>query len=296
MIEHKILVVGGQGSLGQELLRRLPNAIGTSRTGVAGEALDIVDPDQVMEVVRQCRPTCVINTAAMTSVDVCEKERELAASVHVGGTRNLVAACEVTGSRFVHLSTNYVFDGAGGPYDEDDLPNPLSVYGQTKLESESLVMDTDNGGLVIRTAVFYGLEARKPNFVTWALRQLILGRPVSIVTDEWANPTYVSDLAEAIVALVHREASGILHGAGPDFFTRYEMVMAVCDVFGLDRGLVTPVTSDDLGQAAARPPRAGLKTDRIRALLPDVFSTFETNLATLRDDIGDPVVWAQNKI
>ena len=298
MIEQSnILVVGGTGGLGQELLSTLTHAIGTSRSsGGAQEQMDILDGAQVTDVVERSRPKCVINTAAMTSVDGCERDPEAAQAVHVDGTANLVAACEATGSRLVHFSTNYVFDGSSGPYGEDDAPNPLSVYGRTKLESERLVIEGGCAGVVVRTAVFYGQEHEKPNFVTWALRELILGKPIRVVTDEWANPTYVPDLVSAIKALVEdTEAGGVYHCAGADYFTRYDMVMVLCDVFGLDQSLVTAVVSEELGQVAERPKRAGLKIERIQSVAGDVFGPYLENLKALRSQMKDPLAWVQNR-
>lgn len=292
--EAKVLVIGGNGSLGRELLRILPNAIGTSRGGGDHHALDITDAGQVQNLVERVGPACVVNTAAMTSVDGCERDPDGARLVHVDATRHLVDACCRGGSRLIHFSTNYVFDGRSGPYSEDDPTNPLGVYGQTKLESESIVLDSDLQGVVVRTAVFYGPENGKPNFLTWALRELVLGHPIRIVTDEWANPTYVPDLAEAVARIVSdARIAGCFHGAGPDYFTRYEMIVALCETFGLDQDLVTPVRGEDLGQAAARPKRAGLVTDAIQKTVGGVFQPYRQNLGALKRLIGDLDTWAR---
>lgn len=290
----KILVIGGRGNLGRQLLWDLPNGIGTSREGEGSdEKLDITNGDQVGEVIDRIQPRCVINTAAMTSVDACERDPDAAHSIHVAGTANLVRACEKTGSRLIQLSTNYVFDGEKGPYLEDDTPVPLNVYGRTKLESERRALEASCSCTIVRTAVFYGAERERPNFVTWALRELLLGKPIRIVTDEWSNPTYVPDLSQAIVHLLQHEGQrGIFHVAGTDFFSRFEMVQVLCDVFGLDSSLVTPVVAADLGQDAARPHRAGLDTARIQAAMGRSFRSFRDNLIALKDQIGDLESWA----
>lgn len=289
------LVVGGKGALGRQLLDDVPGAVGTGRGDDSGGLrLDITDGDLTEAVIRKVAPRVVVNTAAMTSVDGCERDPEAARAVHVDGTRNLVRACEAAGSALVHLSTNYVFDGTDGPYAEDDPPNPLNVYGRTKLESEGIVLDAACRGIVVRTAVFYGPERDRPNFVTWALRELLLGRTIRIVTDEWANPTWLPDLSSAIAALAaDDEATGLMHVAGSDYLSRYEMVLEVCEVFGLDRNLVTPVRGEDLGQAAERPLRAGLRVDRIREYLDRSFAPFRSHLETLKGTLGDPESWAR---
>ena len=276
------------------MLSELHGAVGTSRAGGEHEQMDITDRSSVLEVIERVRPAWVINTAAMTSVDGCEKEPEAARTIHVDGTQYLLDACQSAGSRLLHLSTNYVFDGEDGPYGEDDPPNPLGVYGQTKLDSERLVTESDVEGVVVRTAVFYGPEHGKPNFVTWALRELAQGKRIRIVTDEWANPTGIDDLGRALAALTRAEdLQSCYHGAGPDYFSRYEMVTELCDVFGLDADLVEPVQSKDLGQAAARPNRAGLKTDRIVSQVGAVFRPYRENLESLRESIPDLEEWAR---
>ncbi len=288
------LVIGGNGNLGRHLLTRLPSAISTSRDGRSGERLDIRNREQVLEVVGRTQPRCVINTAAMTSVDGCERDEGAAHAIHVEGTANLVHACEQTGSRLIHMSTNYVFDGDSGPYGEDDAPNPLSVYGRTKLESEGLVTGADCAGLVVRTAVFYGPEFDKPNFVTWALRELLLNHEVRIVTDEWANPTHVPELSEAIISLAGSpDTSGVIHAAGNDFLSRYDMIKTLIEVFDLDSSLVHAVRSEELGQAAKRPSRAGLKTARIHSIVDGVFRSYRENLVSLKDYLVDPARWAR---
>jgi dTDP-4-dehydrorhamnose reductase len=294
-----VLVVGASGTLGRQLLADMPNAIGTTRSDRERNLkMEITDEDQVRRVIGDVLPSCVINTAAMTSVDGCERDPATARKVHVDGTRHLVGACEAHGARFIHLSTNYVFDGAAGPYREHDSTNPLSVYGRSKLESEPLVLSSSSPGIVVRTAVFYGDEIDRPNFLTWALRELVSGKRIRIVTDEWANPTYVPELSAALTALASPtfQQGGLFHMAGAEFMTRYEMVIGLCDVFGLDQDLVAPVVSRDLQQAAARPARAGLRTDNIQGAAGVTLRPYRVNLSELRDRIGDLDVWMETSL
>ena len=291
-----VLVVGASGTLGRQLLIDMPHAVGTTRSDSARNLkMEIKDEDQVHRVIGDVRPSCVINTAAMTSVDGCERDPATAQKVHVDGTRHLVRACEAHGARLIHLSTNYVFDGTAGPYGEEDPTNPLSVYGQSKLESEPLVLEGASPGIVVRTAVFYGEEFDRPNFLTWALSELVSGRPIRIVTDECANPTYVPELSAALTALASPtfKQAGLFHTAGADFMSRYEMVIGLCDVFGLDQDLVAPVVSQDLQQAAARPTRAGLRTEKVQESARVSFRPYRVNLSELKDRIGDLDVWME---
>jgi dTDP-4-dehydrorhamnose reductase len=230
----------------------------------------LTDASSVASAVMAVRPRWVINTAAMTSVDGCERDPDMAYAVHVDGTQHLVRACEIADCGLVTLSTNYVFDGEGGMYDENDEAHPPNVYGQSKLDGEAVVAQANCPGIVIRTAVLYGHRAAcRPNFVTWAMGALEKGEAIRVVNDEWANPTYVDDLALFVFGLCHSDFQGLVHFGGRDFFTRYEMVERLCAVFGYDFGLVTPVTSAEFDQPAKRPLRAGLCSN-LAARLSDV--------------------------
>ena len=298
--QDKILVAGGSGFLGRALCR-LPaddlDRVCTVRTHrpndleVAAFSMDLTDAAQVEAVISQVRPKWVINAAAETSVDGCETNPERAFEVHVTGTRNLVRACEKTDSGLITVSTNYVFDGRSGPYNEGDCPNPLNVYGKTKLEGEACVLSARCPGIVVRTAVLYGYRAgSRPNFVTWAAGTLARKQPIRVVTDERANPTLVDELADFLLNLTRRPISGLIHFAGREVLSRYEMVEQVCACFGLDLDLVTPVTSAELGQNAERPLQAGLRIDRLREQFNPQLTSFEESLRQLADRVGDPAL------
>ena len=285
MGEERILVVGASGFLGHAVCKA-PGAeferVPASRSDPGHRRMDLTNADQVRRVVEEIGPKWVINTAAMTSVDGCEQEPEAAYQTHVRGTQNLVRACESRESGLIVVSTNYVFDGKAGPYSEDDVPNPLNVYGRTKLEAEECLLNAGCRGMVVRTAVLYGYDPEcRPNFVTWAANTLARGEQIRVVTDEWANPTSVDDLAVFLLNLCRTDFQGLIHFAGCDFLSRYEMVERICARFDLDLGLVTPVISADLGQAAVRPLRAGLKIDRALSLLKPGCLSFEDHLKKL---------------
>lgn len=292
-----ILITGADGFLGRVLVTRQKGSglLLASRSGAGHVPMDITCRDQVAEVLRAASPRCVIHAAAFTNVDNCERHPEQAQAVHVDGTRYLLEACEETNSRLLFLSTNYVFDGAAGPYDESDEPSPLNVYGRTKLEGERLVLASGGRHLVVRTAVLYGhAQGARPNFVTWAAGQLAAGNRIRVVTDESTNPTFVDELADFLLWLAGEDdgvaawAHGIVHFAGADILTRFEMVEAVCDAFSLQKSLVEPILSSALGARAVRPPRTGLRIDRARRHFPGRIAPFRENLQSLARRIGDP--------
>lgn len=264
-VNNKLLIVGATGFLGRILCDLVSDdwvAIPASRNGDGHIPFDLTDEDSVVSAIMSERPRWVINTAAMTSVDGCEREPHLARAIHVGGTEHLVRACEMVGCGLITLSTNYVFDGEAGLYDEQAEAHPPNVYGQSKLEGEVIVAQANCPHIVIRTAVLYGYHADcRSNFVTWAMGALEKGEAIRVVTDEWTNPTYVNDLALFILRLCTSNFQGLVHFGGRDFLTRFEMVERICAVLGYDIGLVTPITSAEFGQPAKRPLRAGLNTN-----------------------------------
>lgn len=290
--EDKLLIVGASGFLGRTLCA-LPDCgfarIPASRSGSGHLRVDLTRPESIAEAVTAVRPRWVINTAAMTSVDGCEQDPEGARAAHVDGTRHLVRACEKAGCGLVFLSTNYVFDGLGGPYGERDVPHPINVYGQTKLDGEAVVENADCPGIVVRTAVLYGHRPGcRLNFVTWAVQALARGQAIRVVNDEWANPTCVEELAAFLLAVCRTDFRGVVHFAGRDFLSRFEMVARICAVFGFDPGLVTPVTSAEFGQPARRPLRAGLRIDLARSLCDVAPAGFDDHLRHLARTLADP--------
>ena len=293
-----VLIVGASGFLGGALCglpdagMRLVPTVRERRRQFTGDdcwQMDITDPAQVDSVIAAVRPRWVINTAAATSVDGCEEDPAWAHRVHVDGTRHLVRACERASCGLITLSTNYVFDGTAGPYGEDDEPDPPNVYGRTKLEAEHLVLGAGCPGAVVRTAVLFGYRpGSRPNFLTWAVGSLARGERIRVVTDERANPTLVDDLAAFLVFLCLRDFQGLIHFAGGELLTRYEMVEQICACFGLDDRLAIPVSSAELAQKAPRPLEAGLTIDRARRLFDRPISSFSENLQRLSARIGDP--------
>ncbi len=273
----RLLVTGAHGLLGRSLLQTDWGAdidcIGCGRRAepvgdVPCHAIDLTDVDAVVELWRQLRPDRVIHTAAVTNVDQCETEPELARRVNHEIVAYVVAASLDVGAGIAHLSTDYVFDGQQGPYSEQDATRPLSIYGQTKLESEALLLDPGVDGLVVRTLWLYGhLRSVRPNLVTWPLAALVRGKPMRIVSDQWGNPTYVHDLARALVELSRQGVSGLFHMGGTTFLSREQLVRQVAEHFRLDASHMETMTTANAGQAAPRPLRSGLRTDTIEAQL-----------------------------
>jgi len=244
---------------------------------------DITRPETAEPVFSEYRPWQVIHTAAFTEVDGCERDHDRAWQVNVTGAANMAALCRRYNAGMVHISTDYVFNGENGPYTEEDPPNPISWYGRTKLESETAVRDIMPDAVICRTTVLYGhAPGTRPNFVSWLVSKLDKGESVKIVADQYGSPTLADDLAAAIILLMNRKVSGIFNTVGPDCINRLQFARMIVRAFDLDPSLLGELESSRLMQAASRPSRGGLKTDKIVKSTGFAFSTVADGLRKMR--------------
>ncbi len=279
----KILVTGSNGLLGQKLVHAMINgdqfeciatSVGPNRIkekkGYSYQELDITNRHDVLQMIAEIKPDTVINTAAMTNVDACESDKEGCDRLNVDAVRYLVEACEENDVHLIHLSTDFVFDGEDGPYAEEDRPNPLSYYGNSKFKSEEIVK---NSGLkswsIARTIIVYGLvdEMSRSNLVLWAKGALEKGDPIKVVDDQFRSPTLAQDLAAGCLLIAEKETSGIFHLSGPESMSILEAVEKIGAFYGLSTENVAPIKSESLGQDAKRPPRTGFILDKAKAEL-----------------------------
>lgn len=283
-------MIGASGLLGQALAREA-GARGDRVTGTySGEPvdglrpLDLADTDAGGRLIADTRPALVALAAAMTHVDGCEARPDLAHRLNALAPGTVAEACRGIGARLVHFSTDYVFDGREGPSDEDKAPNPLSVYGRTKLEGERNALAALPSALVIRTCANFGWNRLrgKENSVTTVVNRLRRGEPVPLFTDQWVSPSYVPHVARAALDLLEKGASGVVHVATAGCQTRLEAGEAVADVFRLPRELLRPTTMAGSRLVAPRPARSCLASRRL-GRFPDIpVPTFREALEDMR--------------
>ncbi|MBM3262402.1 MAG: dTDP-4-dehydrorhamnose reductase [candidate division Zixibacteria bacterium] len=277
----RLLITGCRGQLGVDLQHTLNTH---SLVPCSHEELDITDADQVETVLSAHRPDMVINTAAYHKVDECESYPEKTFAVNALGPRNLALSCRGLGITLVHVSTNFVFDGtADNPYDEQDLPGPVNVYGTAKLAGEHLVRALCPRHFLIRTAGLYGLSQQQSgggkgyNFVDLMLK---LGRErgrVSVVCDQILAPTYTADLAETLARLIETDAYGTWHITNNGACSYYDFTRTIYRIAGID-AVVEPVSTAAFGAKARRPLYGVLDNKRIRTLGIKPLRTWEEGL------------------
>ncbi len=277
----KILITGSNGLLGQKLVYKLielasvdviATSIGNNRiarkTGYRYFSLDITNRDAVLNLVNEIKPDCIINTAAMTNVDACENDQATCKALNIDAVEYLLEAARPLNAHFIHLSTDFVFDGKKGPYREEDKPNPLSYYAASKLQSEKLVEASGLDWAILRTIIIYGVvdDVQRSNLVLWTKSSLQEGKSINVITDQYRSPTLAEDLADGCIAAALKRATGIYHiaGAEADLDSIINLVKRIAGFYGLDQSLIKPVTSAELKQPAVRPPKTGFILDKAR--------------------------------
>jgi dTDP-4-dehydrorhamnose reductase len=260
----RILLTGRNGQVGWELERQLPSlgeVIATDRS-----TLDLADPDAIRRAVREAKPDVIVNAAAYTAVDKAESEPELAVAINARAPEIFAEEAKRTGALLVHFSTDYVFDGLKrAPYAEDDLPNPLSVYGRSKLEGERCILSSGCRTLVLRTSWVYAPRAR--NFLLAIARKVAAGEPLRVVNDQRGVPNSASFLAASTARVLRRLVEAPLplplyHLSAVGSATWHDFAVRI--VARLKPGTpVAAVSTRDYGLLAARPAYAVLDAARL---------------------------------
>ena len=265
---RKVLLTGANGLLGQKLvyafksrndIELLATGIGQNRlidqANYLYQSLDITNETEVNQTIKQFSPHVIINCAAMTNVDACELNQKQCWDVNVNGVKHLANAVAKLGTHFIHLSTDFVFDGEDGPYNENDIPNPLHYYAKSKLESEKIVIRNCVNWSIARTIIIYGItdNMSRSNLVLWAKGEIEKGNTINVVNDQFRSPTLAEDLAKGCISIMDKNAFGLFHLSGPKSYSILEMVYMVADFYNLDKSLINPVSSKSLNQPAKRP-------------------------------------------
>lgn len=293
----KILIIGANGFAGRRILDYLSEngayeVFGSSlHPDIRPEGnhtfvrLDINDYPAVEALFDRICPDVVVNCSALSVPDYCESHREEAYALNVSAVENLAQCCEQQGSRLIHLSTDFVFDGKSERlYTEEDRPDPVNYYGVTKLQGEQAVARCCRDYAIVRVVVVYGkaLPGQHGNILQLVKNRLEAGQEICVVSDQYRTPTWVADIADGVERLIHSGRSGIYHICGGESLSIAEMAYRVADYFGLDRTLIRPVTTEDMKEATPRPRNSGLSIEKARRELGYRSHTLEEGLEEMR--------------
>lgn len=280
----KVMILGANGMLGKAMLKALEayyTVIPMDRRHI-----DITYPEQMREGIKRGKPVIIINCAGFTHVDGCEKEKELAFTANGEALKNMALICKEEGIKLVSISTDYVFDGEKDtPYVEDDPPNPINIYGSSKLLGETYVRDLLNSYLLIRTQWLFGKGGR--NFVDSILRQAVEKKEFYVVEDQWGSPTYTKDLAEAIKTTIDLNAEGIYHIANSGITNWYLFARKILELAGLKEVRITPASSEVYARPAKRPRFSVLNCTKFQRLSGKPLRPWEDALRDYLKDVEE---------
>lgn len=291
----KILITGGKGQLGSQIINILKN--GTSEIGDISSAyknaeiigtdsqeLDISDLNSVREYFKKEMPDVVINSAAYTNVDGCEGDQELAFKVNALGARNVAIAAQGIGAKLLHISTDYVFPGDGKePYREYDIVGPVSVYGKTKLMGEEYVKQFSNRYFIVRTSWLYGYNGN--NFVKTIMKAARERGHLEVVDDQRGNPTNAEDLAFHILKIILTDEFGIYHCTGTGECSWYSFAKKIIELAGIECS-ISPIKSDMIKRVAKRPEYSSLDNMMLRCTVGDYMRDWEDAIEVFINNIN----------
>ncbi|RPE12097.1 SDR family oxidoreductase [Chitinophaga lutea] len=299
----KVLITGSNGLLGQYLIQRLCSlpgyeVIATGRgqnrlkrqEGYRYESVNLADEAAVKGLIDRHRPDAIVHAGAMTQADDCERNKDACWMANVTATRFLLQGAEKAGSFFLFLSTDFVFDGLGGPYREDDPINPINYYGASKAAAERLVKQSKTEWAIARTVLVYGMadDPKRTNIITWVKSNLEQKKKLKVVVDQWRTPTLVQDLAEGCRLILDKRAQGVFHLAGKDMLTPYDMAMQVALHLNLDTRLFEKVDATSFKQPAVRPAKTGFIIEKAEKELGYAPRTFEEGLKVILGSASAP--------
>lgn len=298
LVKNRILVTGSNGMLGQKAVEFYSGKENTVLLATSVEEKSVVDSveyvscdikcrDKIKKVIYDHYPDFIVHTAAFTNVDLSEKMREEAWRINVKGVEYIAEAARAIDAHIIHISTDYIFDGKNGPYDENAVPNPIGYYGRTKLASENALKISGTLFSILRTNVLYGTaQNSRPDFVRWVINSLKDNQQIRIVKDQINNPTFIDDLVQAISKIIEFKKTGTYNIGGKEFLSRFDFTNRIADYFNLNKSLITPIITEELNQAARRPLKSGLWTLKAETELGYKPHSITESLSVIKRELG----------
>jgi len=282
----KFLVTGSAGLVGSQVVKDLTkqNHIVYScyhdikpNYGIVTK-LDLTNLNEIKTIVSQINPDVIIHLAAMTGVDLCETEQDLAMTINAKATKTLAEQNVKNNCFFLYVSTDYIFDGKNGMRKESDIPNPLGFYGKSKLEGEIALNHLASSYVIVRTSTPFGIHKTKKSFPLWVKENLESKKEISVLTDQYTSPTYVPNLSKMLIEVATRQITGIIHLAGATRISRYTLAEMVADRLNLDKTLLKPTKITEMNWKAQRPIDSSLDVSLATEILEEKPQKIEESL------------------
>ena len=262
----KVLITGGNGLLGKRLRQLLEsNKFVVIGSGIGRDRLlnhnhsyvelDITNKGQCCEILENINPDVIVNAAAITNVDYCETKKEHCLLVNSKSIDYLNISKK---RHFIQISTDFIFDGDKGPYNEDGNPNPINYYGYSKYKAEQKILKKNGNFSIIRTCLVYGEDANSNNILMWVKKAFKKKQSLNIVDDQYRTPTFVDDLCNGIIKVIDSEALGVYNISGGEYLSIFDFVCNIAKGFEFNVSLINKSKTIDIGQIAIRPVKSGL--------------------------------------
>ena len=269
MVKLKFLVTGSAGLVGRQVVKDLSethevfSCYNKSKPEHGNIIkMDLLNYEMISNVMSENKPDVVIHLGAMTAVDLCDAQQDNALKINSQATEILAKECSKINSFMVYVSTDYVFDGNTGMYEENDTTNPLGFYGKSKLLGEKSIQNFSSNWCIARTSTPFGLHPTKKSFPIWVIENLQKQKQIDVLTDQFTSPTYVPSLSRMLIEISERHLTGIIHVAGASKISRYEMASLVSDKLGLDGKLLREISINDIKWEAQRPKDSSLNVSK----------------------------------
>ena len=274
MVKLKFLVTGSAGLIGRQIVKDLSethevfSCYNKSKPEHGNIIkMDLLNHEMISNVMSEKKPDVVIHLGAMTAVDLCDTQQDNALKINSQATEILAKECSKINSFMVYVSTDYVFDGNTGMYEENDTTNPLGFYGKSKLLGEKSIQNFSSNWCIARTSTPFGLHPTKKSFPIWVIENLQKQKQIDVLTDQFTSPTYVPSLSRMLIEISERHLTGIIHVAGASKISRYEMASLVSDKLGLDGKLLREISINDIKWEAQRPKDSSLNVSKAISIL-----------------------------
>lgn len=291
----KLLVTGASGLLGSKITKLATQAGYKIYSGYFihqpknGEPvkIDLKAHESVRKTIQDANADIIIHCAALTDVDTCEVNRDLAKTINVDGTKSVIKGANDSGSFLAYISTDYVFDGIKGNYTEEDEPKPVNFYGYSKLLGEKAIADQSENYLITRTSVIYGdtPASGKINFALWLIEKLKANKEIKILTDQFSSPTLNTNAAKMILEACEKKLNGTYHMAGASRISRYDFAVRLAEKLNLDTSLIKKARTEEMQWKAPRPRDSSLNTLKAQNTLETKPMSLDESLIRLKEEL-----------